>query len=162
MNELQAGERALLRFLRQREALSAQDVAHLTELAGTSQLRVLELTEREGVIGAKVLAALLADALRLRLVDLASAPLDQDPAQALSDGVAIMYEVVPVRVEGGLLQLATANPLDVDALKAVEFATGRRVRFVVTTRAQILWGLGRAYRGTQAPEAPESPEVPEA
>jgi hypothetical protein len=31
---------------------------------------------------------------------------------------------VPIRVQGGTIEVATANPLDMDALKAVEFATG--------------------------------------
>ena len=86
---LQAGEQALLRFLRHRDVLSAPDVARLTELAGAGELRVQELAEREGIIGEAALAALLADALRLRLVDLASVAFDQEATQALSERVEL-------------------------------------------------------------------------
>ncbi len=40
----------------------------------------------------------------------------------------------------------TANPLDLDALKAVEFATGKRVQAVVATHVEVKDALAHTYR----------------
>jgi len=47
--------------------------------------------------------------------------------------VARRHQVVPIVVEDGFLVLATANTLDLDAERAIAFATGQRVRWELAT-----------------------------
>ena len=139
-------QRALLHFLQRDKRLSAGEVAQMEEFAKSERISVHEALERQGVISEKELATLLASTLRLSLIDLTSFPLDSQVVRALKESVAIKYEVVPIRMDTGTIEVATANPLDLDALKAVEFATGKRVQALVATRLEVRDALAHAYR----------------
>jgi type IV pilus assembly protein PilB len=145
-NDLSTGQRALLRFLQRQGRLAADDLRRVEALARRENASLQELLEREGLIAEKDLAALLADGLRLRLVDLPSVPLEPQAARALKESIAAKYEVIPLRVEDSAIEVVMANPLDREAVKAIEFNTGRRVRPAVATRLEIRDALAHAYR----------------
>ncbi|MCC6766655.1 MAG: Flp pilus assembly complex ATPase component TadA [Deltaproteobacteria bacterium] len=140
-----AGARALLRFVARQGRLSMEDAARVEGLVadGTS---VHEVLEREGLIGQKDLALLLAETLRLRIVDLTTYPLDANVTRELKEAVATRYEVVPIGIDAQMIEVVTANPLDLDGLKAVEFATGKRVQAVVATQVEVKDALAHTYR----------------
>src|SRR5262245_29666885 len=145
-SERLSGRRALLRFLQHHDKISAADALRLEELAQQSELSIHEVLESEGVVTERDLALLLANALRLKLIDLASFPLDTQVARALKEAVATKYEVIPIRLDEGVIEVVTANPLDHEALKAVEFNTGRRALASVATRVEVHDALAHAYR----------------
>src|SRR5258705_10560523 len=116
------GQRSLLRFLQREGKVAAADVMRLEQEAQKKGVTIFEVLEAEGVIAERDLAALLATTLRLRLVDLTSYPFDPQMARELKEAIATRYDIVPIRVEDRTIEVATANPLDLDGLKAVEFA----------------------------------------
>jgi type IV pilus assembly protein PilB len=140
------GERALLRFLQRQGRISGSDTLRLEQITAKENVSVNEVLEREGIIAEKDLARLLAQTLRLPLVDLSSFPLDLEITRAVKEGIAAKYEVVPLRIEEHTIEVATANPLDLDALRAVEFALGRRAQVAVATRQDVREALTHAYR----------------
>ena len=144
------GPRALLRFLQKKGRLELAAAARLEEAARASAVSIFEILEREGLVRELELAELLAASLRLRLIDLESAQIDPRTLAALKESLAVKYEVIPIRADEQTVEIATANPLDVEGLKAVEFATGRRVQLMVTTRTQIQWALRNWYRMDEA------------
>jgi type IV pilus assembly protein PilB len=139
-------ERALLRFLQRQGHLSAVDVVRLGQRAGRTRASVFQLLEQEGRFRQQELAEILATAMRLRIVDLRSFPFDPQVCRVLKEAVATRYEVVPLRIDDQAIEIATANPLDREALKALEFATGRRVRLSVTTQTEVREALASIYR----------------
>ncbi|MFQ5668516.1 MAG: ATPase, T2SS/T4P/T4SS family [Candidatus Binatia bacterium] len=139
-------DRALLRFLQRHGRVSAADTTRLQQRASQTGLSISEVLEQEGIITEKDLAALLAQTLRLPLVDLASFPLDPEATREVKEGIATKYQVVPLRLEERVIEVATANPLDLDALRAVEFAMGRRTQVAVATRLDVRDALSHAYR----------------
>ncbi len=141
-----AAQRALLRFLQRHGTMAADDHGRIEDLAAREPRALPELLEREGLITERDLATLLSTTLRVRLLDLASFPLDQQVARVLRESIATKYEVVPVALEEGTVEVAMANPLDQEALKAIEFNTGRRVRPAVATRQEIRDALAHCYR----------------
>jgi type II secretory ATPase GspE/PulE/Tfp pilus assembly ATPase PilB-like protein/ActR/RegA family two-component response regulator len=145
-----SGPRALLRFLQRQGRLEDAAVSRLEEAARDTTVSVFEVLEREGLVRELELAELLASSLRLRLIDLETTQFDQRTLAALKESLALRYEVIPIRVDDQVIELATANPLDVEGLKAIEFATGRRVQLMVTTRTQIQWALRTWYRMDEA------------
>ncbi|HWP65799.1 MAG TPA: ATPase, T2SS/T4P/T4SS family [Candidatus Limnocylindria bacterium] len=144
------GPRALLRFLAKKGRLQGDAAVRLEEAARAGAISVFEMLEREGLVRELELAELLAASLRLRLIDLESAEIDPRALAVLKESLAAKYEIIPVRVDEQTIEIATANPLDVEAIKAVEFATGRRVQLIVTTRTQIQWALRNWYRMDEA------------
>src|SRR5262245_1032537 len=145
-----AGPRALLRFLQKQGRLEDSAASRLEEASRDATVSIFEMLEREGLVRELELAELLASSLRLRLIDLESTQIDQRTLAALKESLAIRYEMIPIRVADQMIELATANPLDVEGVKAVEFATGRRVQLMVTTRTQIQWALRTWYRMDEA------------
>jgi type II secretory ATPase GspE/PulE/Tfp pilus assembly ATPase PilB-like protein len=63
----------------------------------------------------------------------------------LGERWAKRYGVIPLRREDGTLVVATSDPLDLDAERAVAFATGHRVRWVEASDAEIAHQIARWY-----------------
>ena len=80
-----------------------------------------------------------------------------DPAAValLDERWARRYGVLPLRLEEGSLVVATSDPLDLDAERAVAFATGHRVRWVEASSTEIAKQIARWYPeiGTRAEPA---------
>ena len=70
-----------------------------------------------------------------------------DPAAValLGERWARRYGVVPLRVEEGILIVATSDPMNLDAERAVAFATGRRIRWVEASASEIAVQIARWY-----------------
>ncbi len=63
----------------------------------------------------------------------------------LAERWARRHGVLPVTIERGTLLVATSDPLDLDAERAVAFATGQRVRWVVAPADEIARQIDRWY-----------------
>src|SRR6185436_1518060 len=64
------------------------------------------------------------------------------------------YRVLPIRSADGVLEVATADPLNLDCERAIAFATGRTVRFSLASPLSLSAALESAYRD-EAPHAPK-------
>ena len=60
------------------------------------------------------------------------------------------YNILPLRITDSLLEIATANPFDIDAEKDLAFATGREVRTYLCSPNKIRNKLEEIYRGGQS------------
>ena len=140
------GRRALLRFLVRRGRLTPADSERLEKLTEEEGTPVPVLLSREGLLSDADLSAVLAEGLKLRCVDLGSLSIAPDVVRLLRDSLARQHEVLPVGVDGRVIELAMANPLDIDAIKAVEFATGKRVQPIVVGHRELREAVDSAYR----------------
>ena len=141
-----SGDRALLRFLARQGRISADDATRVEKLLEEPGTTAHDVLERESIISQKDLATLLANTLRLRIIDLTTYPLDANVTRELKETIATRYEVVPIAIDERSIEVATANPLDLEGLKAVEFATGKRVQAVVATHVEVKDALAHTYR----------------
>jgi len=75
----------------------------------------------------------------------------QDPQvqDALPEQVARKYNVLPIRSTDSYLEVATANPFDMDAEKMLAFATGREIRMVLYSPGKIRDKLDELYRSSE-------------
>ncbi|CAN5292015.1 hypothetical protein BH09GEM1_BH09GEM1_03080 [soil metagenome] len=86
------------------------------------------------------------------LPDLAPADftrIDPRAVALLAERWARRHRVLPLAIDGGTIVVATSDPLDLDAERAIAFATGHRVRWEVASTEDIASQLDRVY-----PEAP--------
>jgi type II secretory ATPase GspE/PulE/Tfp pilus assembly ATPase PilB-like protein len=67
------------------------------------------------------------------------------------------YGALPLREEDGVLVVATSDATDLDAERAIGFATGRRVRWVQASSAEIQAELGRWYADGSRPDLSAPP-----
>jgi type II secretory ATPase GspE/PulE/Tfp pilus assembly ATPase PilB-like protein/CheY-like chemotaxis protein len=105
-----------------------------------------ELVSRRLVTDEQIVQAVAA---RFRL-PVAEFSLQQPQAQdALPEQVARKYNVLPIRSSDSFLEVATANPFDMDAEKMLAFATGREIRMVLHSPGKIRDKLDELYRSSE-------------
>jgi len=86
----------------------------------------------------------LATRFRLKLADISQS---EKPARELvSETVARKYHILPLRVTDSYLEIATANPFDLDCEKTLAFATGREVRMQLASPKKIQEKIDEFYR----------------
>jgi type IV pilus assembly protein PilB len=141
-----AADAQLARFLAQNGFLSEQAAqAALIAAAKGTKATLIEHLSSTGLINEEAVARVLADRLRIPYVNLAAYPLDNSSAALIKEELVSRYQIVPLRLQDDCLIVAMANPLDRDGMKAVEFATGRRVRPEVSTASAVRDAIDHAY-----------------
>jgi len=96
-----------------------------------------------GVTDEQILGA-LSDRFRLKIADLSQS--ERAARELVPEQVARRYQVLPVRVTDSYLEIATANPFDLDCEKTLAFATGREVRMLLASPASIMTKVDELYR----------------
>src|SRR5467141_2699131 len=91
----------------------------------------------------QILAA-LSTRFRLTVADLAQ--LDPAAKERVPEQVARRYHILPLRATDSYLEVATANPFDLDAEKALAFATAREIRMFLLAPSKIAERLDELYR----------------
>ena len=99
------------------------------------------------------LVAGLARHLGLEFVDLAERQIDPNASAAVPEALCRRYGVLPIGFDpSGTLVVATSDPSNVLALDDVRSASGRQVRPVVATRADVMAAIDRVTRMTDSVE----------
>jgi len=111
---------------------------------------IIEWLARNNITGEEELAQGLAGRLRLPYINLAAQSLDPNIISLIREELATRYKIIPLRSSEEGLLVATSNPLDREALRAVEFATRQRVRVAVATPTAVRDALQHAYHLDQA------------
>src|SRR5207247_6524321 len=90
----------------------------------------------------------LSTRFRLKLADVHAV----SPAvkEKVPEALARRYHILPLRVTDSFLEVATANPFDLDAEKALAFATAREIRSFLLAPAKITEKLDELYRPDRA------------
>jgi type II secretory ATPase GspE/PulE/Tfp pilus assembly ATPase PilB-like protein len=85
---------------------------------------------------------------RLKIADVSQ--IDSKVSQGVPEQLARRYRVLPLRLTDSFLELATANPFDLDAEKALAFATAREIRMLLLAPSRIAEKLDEMYRPEKA------------
>jgi type II secretory ATPase GspE/PulE/Tfp pilus assembly ATPase PilB-like protein/CheY-like chemotaxis protein len=104
------------------------------------------LVQRKLATNEQVLGA-IAGRFRFQVAELAK--LDPKLAATVPEQLARKFNVVPVGQTDSYLEVATANPFDMDAEKMLAFATGREVRMLLGSPSKIREKLDELYRETE-------------
>ena len=90
----------------------------------------------------------LSTRFRLKIADVAL--IDPKVKEGVPEQLARRYRVLPIRLTDSFLELATANPFDLDAEKALAFATAREIRMLLLAPSKIAEKLDEMYRPEKA------------
>jgi len=124
--------------------LPADALAALRREGGAAPISLWEtLVDRRLLADAQILAAVAAR-FRFPVADLSR--VDPSLAQGVPEQVARRFNVVPLALTDSYLEVATANPFDIDAEKVLAFATGREVRMHLGAPSKIRERLDDLYR----------------
>jgi type II secretion system (T2SS) protein E len=104
-----------------------------------------------GGLDEELLAATLAEQLRLPRVDLARAIVDDDAIREVPYDLAEQRRVLPLVIERSdprrVIRVVMADPLDFDATEEIEMSTGCRVEPEVARVSEIAAAVVSHYRG---------------
>ncbi len=126
--------------------LSAEAVQALRDEQGPSASLWETLVQRKQASDEQILGA-IATRFRLKVADLTKP--DPKLNTTVPEQLARRFNVVPVRQTDSYLEVATANPFDIDAEKMLAFATGREVRMLLGSPTKIREKLDELYRETE-------------
>src|SRR6266852_5921145 len=85
---------------------------------------------------------------RLKIAD--ASRLDLTARDGVPEQLARRYRVLPLRLTDSFLELGPANPFDLDAEKALAFATAREIRLFLLAPSKISEKLDEMYRSDKA------------
>src|SRR2546430_9145140 len=106
-------------------------------------------TLRECVVAEKLatdeqILTALSTRFRLKLADVRL--IEPSVKEKVPEQLARRFHVLPLRVTDSYLEVATANPFDLDAEKALAFATAREVRSLLLSPSKIAEKLDEMYK----------------
>src|SRR5256885_511709 len=90
----------------------------------------------------------LSHRFRLKVAD--ASQIDPTIREGVPEQLARRYRVLPLRLTDSYLELATANPFDPDAEKALAFATAREIRLLLLPPSKISEKLDEMYKPNKA------------
>ncbi|GBF73382.1 hypothetical protein PA598K_01669 [Paenibacillus sp. 598K] len=99
----------------------------------------------EGYISQQQFIEVLEFQLGIPHVQLFRHKIDPKIISLIPQKLATLHNVLPLRVDGGKLILAMADPLDYYAIDEVRIATGMRVDPVIASRDELLRAISRYY-----------------
>ena len=150
MASLSNADKRLLQFFVKHGKVDQVKMQAVEKSAASQGRSVISALASLNVMTEDEVASELSRALRVPLVDLSGVVFDDAAVQLVDQQVAVKLGVVPLRVEGNQLLLAMANPLDLEGIRELEFATGRRIRPTVALRSSLLEAIEDCYKMTGA------------
>ncbi|MCO5322453.1 MAG: Flp pilus assembly complex ATPase component TadA [Microthrixaceae bacterium] len=106
--------------------------------------RVGEVLMRDGVLDEVSLAAALSRQFGVPLADLRVESPDPEAVQLVPEELAREHVILPLKFENDRLQVVTADPFDVEAIRAITYHVGK-VALRIGARSEIERHLDRAY-----------------
>ena len=115
------------------------------------------------VISENKLLSVLKYHLKIPIVDLRKIPISKKVIGLLSSDIAKKYRAIPVKTDDSpgkkALFIAMSNPLDLDAIKDIEFASGFRVQPLLTKESDIIAALSHYYNIDFESEYPDIEDI---
>src|SRR6266576_525363 len=127
--------------------VTAERVAELRAKVAPTRTLWETLVDEKIATNEQILAA-LASRFRLKIADIQQ--INPDVKSKVPEQLARRFRVLPINVTDSYFEVATANPFDLDAEKALAFATAREIRTLLLDPARIAEKLDELYRPEKA------------
>jgi type IV pilus assembly protein PilB len=104
------------------------------------------------------LARVIAEKLKIPYVNLFEPVVPENVIQLIKPEVAKKYHVVPAKKDKGMIMLAMVDPLDIEAIDAIRFATGLNIKPSLALESEIRDAIRKYYDGEEVVR--KQPKVP--
>ncbi|MDY0211894.1 MAG: response regulator [Desulfuromonadaceae bacterium] len=105
-----------------------------------------KILEEKNIIGQKDIAATLAHQFGFKTVkDIANHKFPASILDLIDSRKALQKQIFPLKVEGKKLYLAMVNPLDIETVNILSFATGLHIVPIITTPTEIYAAINTHY-----------------
>jgi type IV pilus assembly protein PilB len=138
-------EIALLKLLTSAGLLTAEQASAGEAAIGPGRTTAIEFAVEVARLDEEHIARVIAQRMHLPYVSLPTQTLTPAVTQLVREDLATQGGMVPLRAPEGTLVVATANPLNTEAKRRIEFATGRRVHMEIASSSGVRDALQHAY-----------------
>lgn len=145
-------------ILARKGLLNSEDLERALELQRERGDKLGRILVDLGFASQRDIVQALAEQLEIPVAKLDGPPLVTPETEKLPARFLRQARIFPLRMEGGALVLAMADPLDFETLAAVRSATGLRVRAEIAAETEIADALERYYGGEENEPAALSAE----
>jgi type IV pilus assembly protein PilB len=125
-------------------AISAEALQQAIADAGSSQ-RIGDYLVQQGLVTPEEVALALSQQFDLPFLTLQEISFQPDAVRSIPEAVARRYQVVPVKISGDVLTIASADPLNVLVMDDLAFLTGLEIDLVLMTAGDIERAIERVY-----------------
>jgi type IV pilus assembly protein PilB len=127
------------------KVIRPEQLEQALKLQGPSPQRLGQLLVNRGLATEEQIATALATQLEVPYVRLASAVVEPKALDLIPRAMAEKYTICPLSVEEKVLLLVMADPINLEAIRDVEFRASLRVRSAVSTPTEIKDAIARCY-----------------
>jgi type II secretory ATPase GspE/PulE/Tfp pilus assembly ATPase PilB-like protein len=117
---------------------------HFAELKASREDSVWDYVVQKKMVTDEVILAALAKRFRMKVANLQQ--VSQQARELVPEQLVRKYRVVPLAITDSVLDIATADPHDLDCERALAFALGRTVRMSLASPTMIASRLDEVYR----------------
>ena len=139
-------ELALLKVLVDAGVVGAEHWSAAQEAIASGKWTAIEWVVRNVHADEDHIAHTVAERLHLPYVSLPTEALNPSVTGLVREDLAAQSGMVPLRAPEGSMVVATANPLNTEARRRLEFTTGRHVHMEVASLTAVRDALQHAYR----------------
>jgi type IV pilus assembly protein PilB len=129
--------------------LSQKQLEEALPFQKRSHLKLGQFLVREGIVNESQIVELVSNQLRLEKYRPENYSIDMDLINLLPADLAHKYQVAPLQKNGLLLSIAMVDPLDINALDAIELMTNCEVEAIICSEQHLNDLLSSLY-GTYA------------
>ncbi len=122
----------------------------IAELQNSVQESYWETAVRMKLLGEEDILNALAQRFRMKAANLAQ--VSTQAKELVPEALARKYRIVPLAITDSVLDIATADPHDLDCEKTLAFALGRTIRMSLASPARLVERIDEIYRPENAVE----------
>jgi type IV pilus assembly protein PilB len=101
-------------------------------------------------------ARVLAEKLRIPYANLFEPEIPETVLKAIKEDIAKKYSVIPVKKEAGGMVVALSDPLDIEVMDALRFATGLNIKPALALESEIRDAIRKYYDHEEVVRKPQT------
>ena len=125
----------------QLEMLLEEQRRHPGELLG-------KIAEEMGLVNDEQIALALAEQMGMQVVKLNEVSVSDEVLELITEPMAQLYRVIPVKLEGDVFTIATCDPQNLAIQDELRTFLGYTIKILVATESEVLTSLEKHYGGT--------------
>jgi type IV pilus assembly protein PilB len=125
--------------------LTVDKLKDALEIQKKSRKRLGEILIEMKIISEEEMAFALAMQLKIPFIDLSEHTIKNDVIDSIPEEVCQKFQCIPVSMKNNILDVAMADPLNLNIMKDLQFITGYNIQPAISTRSQIREKLQKHY-----------------
>ncbi|MBW1921587.1 MAG: type II secretion system protein GspE [Deltaproteobacteria bacterium] len=125
--------------------ISSEKLAEGLEAQKSSGKRLGQILIEMNLISEEEIAFALAMQLKIPYVDLSNFEIPQNVIETIPESVSRKFLCVPIALKNSVLDVAMADPLDLNMMKDLQFITGFSIQPAISTSSQIIEMIEKYY-----------------